>query len=342
MREKVIGIPVPSYWRMKLIIIITLSVIGVAMRKVLGFTVPSHWEIPLTFFSVFAIYFFWEVFFGIHKYLNKKLPFEKGFAIRIIVQLSIGFLIFLITRQTAVYYWGETFGFEFNKMHYFFLIMADMFASFAINLGFISSYFVNRWKENALKAERLQREQVTLKYQQLKNQVNPHLLFNSLSSLDNLIKTDPALASRFVRHMSKVYRYVLQHKENEVVNLETELEFIQEYIELQKIRFGDAMLIDVSVKEDALDKGIVMITLQTLIDNAIKHNEVHLSKPLSIRIFDEVEYLIIENNKQLKQSIQDSNQQGLAQLTQLYHFLSPEPLLVEETETIFRVKIPLL
>ncbi|MBK7426772.1 MAG: histidine kinase [Saprospiraceae bacterium] len=342
MREKVLGIPVPVYWRMKLIIILSISFTGILARKVVGFRMPPNWELPLTLFSIVAIYLYWELFIRIHQFLNKKLPFEKSIAIRITVQLIIGSLIFLISRQTALYYFGETFGFQFNKQHYVFLIVADIFASFAINLGFISSYFIKRWQENALKAERLQREQATLKYQQLKNQVNPHLLFNSLSSLDNLIRTDPALASRFVKHMSKVYRYVLQHKENEVVNLETELEFINEYNELQKIRFGNALMININVKEDSLEKGIVMITLQTLIDNAIKHNEVHLSKPLNIQIFDKGEYLIIENNKQLKQSIQDSNQQGLAQLTQLYEYLSKEPLIIEDQLNSFTVKIPLL
>lgn len=342
MREKVLGIPVPVYWRMKLIIILCIAFGGIFARKLVGFQMPPGWELPLTLISIAAIYIYWEIFIRIHNFLNRRLPFEKGMTVRITVQLMIGFMIFLVSRQTALYYFGDAFGFNFNHQHYVLLITADMFAAFAINLGFISAYFVNRWKENALKAERLQREQATLKYQQLKNQVNPHLLFNSLSSLDNLIKTDAALASRFVRHMSKVYRYVLQHKENEVVNLETELEFISEYIELQKIRFGDALLIHVNVKEDSLDKGIVMITLQTMIDNAIKHNEVHLAKPLSIQIYDEGEYLIIENNKQLKQRIQDSNQQGLAQLTQLYQYLSNEPIIIDDGESNFTIKIPLL
>jgi two-component system LytT family sensor kinase len=342
MKEKVLGIPVPVYWKMKLIIIFSIAFAGIYARKIVGFNMPPNWELPLTLFSIIAMYLFWEIFIGIHTYLNKKLPFEKGIGIRITVQLLIGSLIFLVCRQTALHFFGETFGFEFNQQHYVFLIVADIFASFAINLGFISSYFIKRWKENVLKAERLQREQATLKYQQLKNQVNPHLLFNSLSSLDNLIRTDPALASRFVKHMSKVYRYVLQHKENEVVNLETEIEFISEYIELQKIRFGNALVININVKEESLDKGIVMITLQTMVDNAIKHNEIHLSRPLNIQIFDKGEYLIIENNKQLKQSIQDSNQQGIAQLTQLYQYLSNEPLIIEDQENSFTVKIPLL
>ena len=181
-----------------------------------------------------------------------------------------------------------------------------------------------------------------MRYHNLKNQVNPHFLFNSLSSLQSLVKSNPDLASQYISHLSKVYRYVLQHKEREVVSLETELRFIEHYISLLNIRYGDALRIHINLSDAARDRDIVMITLQMLIDNAIKHNEVHPQAPLTIAVFDEENYLVVQNNLQKKGATNDSNQQGLDQLRTLYSFLSENPVQVEQTAHQFTIKIPLL
>ncbi|HYH56580.1 MAG TPA: histidine kinase, partial [Anseongella sp.] len=196
--------------------------------------------------------------------------------------------------------------------------------------------------EGVRQAEKLEKEKIRMQYHHLKNQVDPHFLFNALTSLDSLVKSDPDLASRFIRHLSKIYRYVLQHKENEVVNLETELEFIHHYCSLQRIRFGKAFQVEFRLSGAAREKGIVMITLQMLIDNAIKHNEVHEQHPLKIRVHDEGNYLYVENNKQSKKLVLHSNKQGLNQLVQLYSFLSERPVKLADEQDRFTVKLPLL
>jgi two-component system LytT family sensor kinase len=342
MRTKVLGISAPAHWKLKLFIFTTLAVVGIWVRYVLDFDFPPNLEGLLFVVSVMLLYGYYELFFQVDAYLNRALPYERGVILRISVQVAIGMIIFLGSRQLGLRFLAPQVGVELNKLHMFFLVMTDIFASMALNLGFISDFFIRRWKENMIKNERLQREKMLLKYQQLKNQVNPHLLFNALSSLDSLIQTDPPLASRFVRHMSKVYRYVLQHKEQEVVNLETELAFIQEYSELLKIRFGEALRIDVDISEACLERGIVMISLQTLIDNAIKHNEIHKDNPLRIRIYNQGSHLVIENNKQLRKSIHDSNNTGLSQLQALYQLLAQTPLEIEDTPEAFVVKLPMI
>jgi two-component system, LytTR family, sensor kinase len=160
--------------------------------------------------------------------------------------------------------------------------------------------------------------------------------------LDGLIQTDPALASEFVRHMAKVYRYVLQHKENEIVSLEEELEFIAHYFELLQVRYKEGFGIHYNISEAAKEKGIVMVTLQMLIDNAVKHNMVQEGTPLKIVVWDEGDYLLVHNNKQLRKQMETSNKHGLEQLRQLYSYLSDKPVIIEETEEYFTVKIPLL
>ena len=191
-------------------------------------------------------------------------------------------------------------------------------------------------------AAELEKEKFNLQYHHLRNQVNPHYLFNTLTSLDGLIQTNPSLASEFVRHMSKVYRYTLQHKDNEVVSVAEELEFIRHYKELLSIRYGDGLIINEQICKEATEKGIVMITLQLLIDNAIKHNSVQPSSPLKISIRNEGDYLVVQNNLQLRKQIETSNKQGLQQLKQLYQYLSDKPIDVEENGRQFTIKIPLL
>lgn len=181
-----------------------------------------------------------------------------------------------------------------------------------------------------------------MQYHHLKNQVNPHFLFNAFTSLDGLIQTNPSLASEYVRHLSKVYRYVLEHKENEVVTVNTEMEFIQHYISLLNIRFGEAIKIELSVSSQAREKGIVMVTLQMLIDNAIKHNTVHLKTPLTINVWDQNGNLVVQNNKQLRKQIDHSTKHGLKQLTQLYSYLTNANVLITDEEKSFAVRIPLL
>ncbi len=135
------------------------------------------------------------------------------------------------------------------------MIVSQVLISMVINMMFIGDYFIRQWKEGILSAERFEKEKAEMKYHHLKNQVNPHFLFNALTSLDALIKSDPDLASRYVGHMAKVYRYVLEHKEREVVPLKIELEFIRHYLCLQKIRFGESLQIDTTRIENSRRKG---------------------------------------------------------------------------------------
>jgi LytS/YehU family sensor histidine kinase len=218
-----------------------------------------------------------------------------------------------------------------------------------INFIFYFRYTFQQWEESVEKNAQLQvqtaqleKERLMMQYHHLKNQVNPHFLFNTLTSLDGLIQTNAELASEFVRHLAKVYRYVLEHKENEVVSVQTELDFIEHYISLLKIRYENALQININVSEEGREKGIVMVTLQMLIDNAIKHNMIQERSPLVISIWDKNNCLHIRNNKQLKRKIELSSKQGLQQLEQLYNFLNKEAVTIKDEHDFFEVNLPLL
>ena len=290
---------------------------------------------------IILVQIIWEIFSTIHKFLNKILPFSGRLYWRISIQLVIGILIMLLFVSAIIVLLDGYIPFPVTNVTKGMMIVSQVLISMVINMMFISDYFISQWKEGILSAERFEKEKAEMKYHHLKNQVNPHFLFNALTSLDALTKSDPDLASRYVGHMAKVYRYVLEHKEREVVPLKIELEFIRHYLCLQKIRFGESLQIETTVSETAREKGIVMVTLQLLIDNAIKHNEIHSQFPLHIHIFDKEDFLIVKNKKQLRK-VMTSNKQGLLQLVELYEYLSDRQVLIQDESEHFIVKVPLL
>jgi LytS/YehU family sensor histidine kinase len=291
----------------------------------------------------------WHVVKWLNGVLDKRIPFSEGAITRVVLQVSLSLLIIAPIFIAIYFLTYERFPAFINKE--FIGIAAALFTIviFLFNFAFYAFHFFGNWQKSIedkatleVQAAELEKEKFDLQYHQLRNQVNPHYLFNTLTSLDGLIHTNPELASEFVRHMAKVYRYVLRHKESEVVNLDEELEFIQHYIRLQHIRYADGLKITHDVSASAKDKGIVMVTLQMLIDNAIKHNIVQTNEPLAITIKDDGDYLVVHNNKQLRKQIETSNGQGLLQLQQLYTYLTDKKIMIEDTDTDYTIKIPLL
>jgi LytS/YehU family sensor histidine kinase len=244
----------------------------------------------------------------------------------------------------------DKFKLEFmNKQ--FLAVTSILFLVFILlmNLGYNAYYFFRQWQKSVeekakleVDAESAAKERAVMQYQHLKNQVNPHFLFNTLTSLDGLILSEPEVASQFVKHLSKVYRYVLEHRENEIVPLQTEIDFIKHYISVLKIKHNGALEIVMNISPSAREKRIAMVTLQMLIDNAIKHNAVHEKSPLTITINDDGDVLAIHNNKQPRKQIDNSTKHGLKHLQQLYSFLSPTPVVIEDVAASFTIKLPLL
>lgn len=291
----------------------------------------------------------WQLIKILNIVLERNIPFEHGPVKRIMIQILLTLIIVSPVVFAAVVLCKPYIPPYVNKQFMAITIMLFVMIIFLFNFTFYAGYFYTNWqcsiedKANLeVQTAELEREKFNLQYHQLRNQVNPHYLFNMLTSLDGLIHTNPELASDFVRHMSKVYRYVLQHKENEVVNLEEEMDFISHYIELLQIRYGDGFSVSSDISNYGKEKGIVMITLQMLIDNAIKHNIVQENEPLHIKIYDENGYLNISNNKQLRTQMETSNGHGLSQLKQLYAYHTRKAVYIEEDDARYTIKIPLL
>ena len=192
------------------------------------------------------------------------------------------------------------------------------------------------------KAQALEKEKTEVLYENLKQHLNPHFLFNSLTSLSSLIRIDQKMAISFLDNMSKIYRYILQSKDNELVHVHDEIKFIDTFIRLQQMRFNRGLQVTIHVPEQYDYRRIAPVTLQNLIENAIKHNVIDEETPLRIEIYVEDDFLIVKNNLQRKKFVETSNKQGLDNLRSLYKYLSDKPVIIEEKDNCFIVKIPLI
>lgn len=190
---------------------------------------------------------------------------------------------------------------------------------------------------------KLQKENLQSQFEVLKQQVNPHFLFNSLNVLTSLIKIDPLTAEKFTVQLSKVYRYVLENKERDLVSLGTEMNFLKAYIYLLEIRFQDKVTINISIDEGDVELFVVPLALQLLIENAIKHNTFSKKKPLTIELFiDQEQMLHVENNLQNRETQMLSTGVGLANISKRYALLSERQPVFEIRGERFIAKIPLI
>jgi two-component system LytT family sensor kinase len=306
-------------------------------------------QIGLFFLSYLVLHAIWIFHYLFNDYLNRSLPFEKNIKFRVVVQVIGGWTIVKTIASIIVYsIASDFFSIDFSEISPInrITVLNIMITVFLVNtvasLGFITSHFLIQWQENAVRASQLEKEKVQVQLDSLKNQLSPHFLFNSLSSLDGLIHENPDLASQFLRQLSKVFRYVIQHKDKDLVSLTTEVDFINNYILLLKTRFNGSLDIQVKIPPAFADKSIVPVTLQILVENAIKHNVANAGQPLAIQIIADEYYVIVENNLQRKLRVETSNGQGLTNLKALYHFLSEKDLKIEEQEDWFRVSVPLV
>lgn len=203
-------------------------------------------------------------------------------------------------------------------------------------------FFFREWKAELIRSEQLKKEMAESQYEALKNQVNPHFLFNSLNSLTALVHKNPDKAVEFIHEFSKIYRYVLEVSGKVVVELSKELNFLQSYLFLQKIRFGENLKIEINVPSEKLHEFVPPLSLQLLAENAIKHNEISSLKPLNIFISTEENFLVVKNDLQLRDEKIDSTGIGLKNLLSRYASISELIPSFSANGKYFVARIPLI
>ncbi|MBK9729602.1 MAG: histidine kinase [Saprospiraceae bacterium] len=203
-------------------------------------------------------------------------------------------------------------------------------------------YFYKELETTVVEKVNLERHYVESQLESLRNQVNPHFLFNSLNTLVYLIPEEPAKAVNFVRQLSKVYRYVLESRDAQVISLNTELSNLESYIFLLKERFGENLEVLMPNEKLSETMGIVPLTLQMLIENAIKHNIISKDRPLRIELLIKVDCIIVQNNLQRKNQVTDSTGVGLENIQSRYQLLSEKKVEVTESIDRFIVRLPII
>ncbi len=214
--------------------------------------------------------------------------------------------------------------------------------TFVVSLFFHAVFLYRKLQENRVKEQKIIAGNASAQFETLKNQIDPHFLFNSLNVLSSLIEENPENAQRFTISLSKIYRYVLEQKDKELVPLQEELDFAKTYMKLLTIRFENSLTY--SLPETVIDQDckVIPLSLQLLLENTIKHNIVSDMQPLHISVFIEGDYLVISNNLQKKEVLQSGEGVGLKNIVSRYAILTSKLVTIESSASSFKVKIPIL
>jgi sensor histidine kinase YesM len=271
--------------------------------------------------------------------VDSRVSWYKFPTKRLVVGLISTIVYTLIAVITAMITFEKVFSFSFGSS-FLWTIYFSVIVTIIISLILHSREFLLRGRQATLDKEAHQKESIRAKYEALKSQVSPHFLFNSLNALTNLVYEDQDKAAKFIKQLSEVYRYVLDTRNVEVVPIEEEKRFLNSYLFLQQIRFGDKLKLEVDL--DKTRTLVAPLVLQMLVENAIKHNVISEEDPLHIRIFQQDGYIVVENDLRRKSVLIDhSPGVGLDNILRRYEFLSDKKVEVIKNER-FTVRLPVI
>jgi two-component system LytT family sensor kinase len=313
----------------------------------LGFTI-------IYLFAILEVGIIWEANRILIKKARRKYPEIYQTQRRILYELVWCSLVSLGLQ--VIYLWlhkqSPDWQVNFTTSEYIANFTASIFALAVVVILYEVVYFYRKWRENMVETAELRKEQVERQLEVLKSQINPHFLFNSLNTLSSLIQIDPQKADTFLEELATVYRYLLRKNSAELCNLEDELNFIKAYFHLLKTRYGENIQLQVCVAETMLKHQIPPLTLQLLVENAVKHNIISSGKPLIIKVYihpaqlskfhTATTKLIVENNLQQKKNTIPSTKVGLNNILTKYRLLGFDSIEITQTEDSFRVVLPLI
>lgn len=231
---------------------------------------------------------------------------------------------------------------ENESVDYRLYISINLVGSGFIYMLVTSFNLYQQMMEKTAQAEKLQKEYAHVRLQALKSQVNPHFLFNSLSVLSSLVHVSPELSEKFIVQLSKAYRYILEQKDSGLVTLKSELEFLDAYFFLMEIRFDNKIVLEKQDCPDAEDWMLPPLTLQLLVENALKHNRMSSAEPLWISIQYHGDRMTVRNNLNKRNEDVVSTGIGLDNIQKRLSFVTDKPMLVQQDEHYFEVSIPLI
>lgn len=295
--------------------------------------------------SIAITFLVWEGNLKIDSFLDKKLPWVQMPLKRIAWHLPLSLLysagliyISMLAFNEYVCRLPEATKETFMVAA---VILGVLISTSIISIE-IGSQFFYQWKKSLVEVEKYKAESLQAQLQNLKDQINPHFLFNNMSVLSSLVYKDQDKAVDFINQLSKVYRYLLDNRNSELVSLDNELVFIRSYTYLLQIRFDTNIHFEFDIEDSKRNLMLPPMALQILIENAIKHNEVSSDQPLTISISVRDTTLQVRNNLQLRTNKENSCKTGLQNIKDRYTYFTEVPVEVIENANSFIVKIPLL
>ncbi len=321
------------------------------------FTLMIEFFTSRPFFSSLFLYQFLallaqiEVFIWIGRRLFKKLEYNtvREFMHRIVGRLLLFYLVVLLWGFALFVLTGVGMAMSENADPMEFIRGISQYeirgfvigSSIGVLIGSVV-FFVAQTIEAITRLQKLQEEKLKYQYQTLKNQLNPHFLFNNLNTLSSLVHTDAMLADRFIQKMASTYRYILSKNDSLFVSLEDELSFVRNYFYLQELRGKDRYFLEID-KNCNLSYQVLPVSVQLLVENAIKHNAATAETPLTISLWVEDEkYLVVKNNKQKMLTLSHSTGTGLENLGERVRQICQRDLVLLENYDEFVVKLPIL
>jgi two-component system LytT family sensor kinase len=293
--------------------------------------------IPISFCSWYSCVF-------INNYITWKIPGQSETVKRGLVLLGLHFTWLILLSYLLLSGLSQCSFFEVNllKENFFNTLVLGTVSNIFFTTTWQVEYIFKSWKKTLAEKKAMESELLQHEFDRLKQQLNPHFLFNNLNVLSSLISEEPQKASFYLDELSKIYRYLLRRADEDLATLEDELAFIRSYAALLKIRFGDAVQVELTVDGEKYSGLLPMLSLQLLVENAIKHNTAHKTAPLRITIALIDNYVQVRNNLQPKMASVPSHKVGLANIQAKYRMLNIENITVEQTSGSFEVRLPLI
>lgn len=306
-------------------------------------TLPNFFTVTLV--SLLIGSFSWMTHIYTANILREFIPSYANTARRIIMQIpiyiiltqmGIGLLTYVALRSLGKIDGGDFW--DTYRPVFFACLVLNLIAT-SFHEGLI---LFDKWKISLIEAEQLKKMHLQSQLDGLKHQVNPHFLFNSLNCLSSLIPSDPDRACDFVDELSKVYRYLLQANENQLVTLSEELLFIKSYFHLLRTRYGESIDLTINISDNQTSWLIAPLTLQLLIENAVKHNSILKGSPLHITLEIKDRFIHIFNNVQPRKAPVISTKIGLKNIVEKYRLMNQPEIVISQSATCFSVLLPLI
>ncbi len=295
-------------------------------------------------FTIIITFIAFEGIYQVKMWLDRKHAWDENAYKRFYLQWSFSLLIGLFTAMVLRWLYililsSYTFIAVVDELIIVALVVIVVTVLTVVEL---SVYLLEKWRFSLAELERFKKENAEFQFESLRSQVNPHFLFNSLNTLSSLIYDDRDKAEVFIRELSDVYRYILDNRGSELVSLNRELKVARSYLYLLGLRFEKNLIVEWNIEPKVESKMIAPLTLQLLIENAVKHNIISRKKPLTIKISAHDTILEVRNNLQRKEMKEPSSKLGLKNIQSRYAFLTSGIVDIYETESDFVVKVPLI